>query len=95
MSQSLVRGRHRCASLAPTASAAERDPVQDQVRRAGQQRLILLAGRLALHAVRDDDGRAPLRGDRAHLDPGRESCAAAAGQPGSGDLVDEAMPPRR
>ena len=35
----------------------QRDPVEYEVRRAGQQRLILLAGRLALHPVRDHHGR--------------------------------------
>ncbi len=38
----------------------QHDPVQHQVWRAGQQGLVFLAGRLALHAVRDDHGQAPL-----------------------------------
>ena len=70
----------------------QRDAVQHQVRRAGQQRLILLARRLALHAVRDHDGRPALRGDGAHLRPGREAGAAAPGQPGRRHLVEQAMP---
>ena len=45
-----------CASGADRPGR-QRDPVQYQVRRAGQQRLILLAGGLALHAVRDYHGR--------------------------------------
>ena len=66
--------------------------VEHEVRRELQQELVLAAGRLALRAV-GHDHRAALAhagpGDRGQLPVHREGRAAAAGQAGRLDVVDE------
>src|SRR5580700_3761224 len=84
--------------LGPDRLGGQDHAVQDQVRRAGKQRLVLLARGLALHAVRDDHGRSAPGGDGPHLDAGGEARAAAPGQARRRYLVDQvvhASPPAR
>ena len=64
-------------------------PVQDQVRGGPQQCLVLVAGRLALGAVADDDRGALLARDGRELAVGGERRTAASGQAGRLDGVDE------
>ena len=70
---------------APIARRGQHGAVQHQVRRAGQQRLVLLAGRLALHAVGDDDGRAAPGGHRRASSPrsGSRRRRGRSARPGS------------
>ena len=67
--------------------------VQHQVRRAGQQRLILAAGRLALRAVGDDHLPAVGLGHDGQLPVHREGRAAPAGQAGGLDITDQRAGP--
>ena len=66
-------------------------PVQDQVRGHEQQHLVLVAGRLALHAVADDGRAEPGGGQGAQLGRRREGRSTPARQPGAFDLADEVL----
>jgi len=62
-------------------AGCERDSIEDEVGRVAQERLVLVAHRLALDAVPDDD-RARVRvGDRAQLARRGEAGAATPGEP--------------
>jgi len=63
--------------------------IEHEVRHTTEQRLVLAAERLALGAVRDHELPAAPCGDRTQLRRGRESGAAAAGEPAGFDQVDQ------
>jgi hypothetical protein len=58
------------------------EAVEHEVRVGGQQHGVLVADRLALHRVGDDDRRRPPSRDGSHLERRREAGPAAAGQAG-------------
>ncbi len=67
--------------------------VEHQVRRTNEQKLVLVAGRLALHAIDEDGAARPSGvGDR-ELDSGREAGPAPAGQAGGLEHGDEGVTP--
>ncbi len=70
------------------------ETVEDEVGAADQQHGVLVAERLALHAVADDDRPAAARRDGADLDRGREAGAAATGEPAVGDGLRGGRPGR-
>src|SRR6266545_4414318 len=78
------------------AFRSERDPVEHQVRRGGEQQQVLGAERFGFHPIPHHHGTAPAAGcsariskHRLHLPRHREFRAAAAGQPGALNAVDE------
>ncbi len=75
--------------LRPDRVAADRAPFDQQVRIALDQQVILEGARLALVGVAGDVARLGLLVDELPLQPGRESGAAAAAQPGGLDHVDD------
>ncbi len=77
----------------PDRRRGEHRSVEYEVGCARQQRLVLPAGWLALHAVRHYDGRAAPRCHRAHLDSRREAGATSSGEPGPRDGVNQRLVP--
>src|SRR5581483_5225496 len=69
-----IHGHERLART--DRGGGEHDAVEDKVRVAPEQQLVLAARRLALDAVRDDDGLATRLGDRPQLAPDRKGRAA-------------------
>ena len=63
--------------------------IKHQVWRSCKQRLVLVARRLPLRAVRDDDPTSPPGGRCAHLDGGGKSSASAPEQPAALDRGDQ------
>ena len=86
-------GTHTVTCAAPRGGRQELSAVEHQVGGADQQKLVLVAGRLALHGIHEDGAARSCGAGHCQLDGGREPGSAAAGQSGRLERADKGLPP--
>ncbi len=77
----------------PARGRQQLGPVEDEVGGSCQQDLVLVAGRLALHAVDNEDPSPSIRIGHGELGPGREGSSATTRQSGRFEGRDECLLP--
>ncbi len=90
---SLPCGMHTRISLRAARSGQHLGSVEDQVGSPGQKDLVLVAGRLALHAVHDEDAPPAIGRGGGEFRPGREGPPASPGQSGGLQGADQRVLP--